>query len=106
MTKETENLGPDKRTSLTKSSNHHQSGKAISLTKSPCQHKYWLQRNRIDAVPVCHSVSVMKQIKIEETTSMAPFLCQHCGGVMRLIGSEPHPVEAKTDLLTYCCTAC
>jgi hypothetical protein len=23
-----------------------------------------------------------------------------------LIGSEPHPIEAKTDLLTYCCTAC
>jgi hypothetical protein len=25
---------------------------------------------------------------------------------MRLVGSEPHPVEAKTDLLTYACTAC
>jgi hypothetical protein len=25
---------------------------------------------------------------------------------MRLIGSEPHPTEAKTDLLTYSCTAC
>lgn len=25
---------------------------------------------------------------------------------MRLVGSEPHPVEAKTDLLTYSCTAC
>jgi hypothetical protein len=25
---------------------------------------------------------------------------------MRLIGSEPHPTEAKTDLLTYSYTAC
>jgi hypothetical protein len=25
---------------------------------------------------------------------------------MRLVGSEPHPVEDKTDLLTYACTAC
>ena len=25
---------------------------------------------------------------------------------MRLVGSEPHPVEARTDLLTYSCTAC
>ncbi len=25
---------------------------------------------------------------------------------MRLISSERHPVEAKTELLTYCCTAC
>jgi len=25
---------------------------------------------------------------------------------MRLVGSEPHPVEAKTDLLTHTCTAC
>jgi len=25
---------------------------------------------------------------------------------MRLVGSEPHPIEARTDLLTYSCTAC
>jgi hypothetical protein len=25
---------------------------------------------------------------------------------MRLIGSEPHPIEAETDLLTFSCTAC
>jgi hypothetical protein len=25
---------------------------------------------------------------------------------MRLVGSEPHPTEANTDLLTYGCTAC
>jgi len=25
---------------------------------------------------------------------------------MRLVGSEPHLVEARTDLLTYSCTSC
>jgi len=48
----------------------------------------------------------MKQIELEELNSPAVLRCQRCGGLMRLIGSEPHPVEAKTDLLTYCCTAC
>jgi hypothetical protein len=48
----------------------------------------------------------MKQIEIKDATSLAPLLCGRCGGLMRLIGSEPHPTEAKTDLLTYSCTAC
>ena len=48
----------------------------------------------------------MKHIEPKETKSVAPLLCQRCGGLMRLIGSEPHPTEAKTDLLTYSCTAC
>jgi hypothetical protein len=48
----------------------------------------------------------MKHIEIKDTKSWAPLLCQRCGGLMRLIGSEPHPTEAKTDLLTYTCTAC
>jgi hypothetical protein len=48
----------------------------------------------------------MKQIEIREKKSLAPLLCQRCGALMRLVGSEPHPVEAKTDLLTYSCTAC
>jgi len=37
---------------------------------------------------------------------LAPLLCSRCGNLMRLVGSEPHPIEAKTDLLTYSCTAC
>ena len=49
---------------------------------------------------------IMKQTEFIEVNGLAPHLCQLCGGVMRLIGSEAHPVEAKTDLLTYCCTAC
>ncbi len=48
----------------------------------------------------------MKQIEPEVPKSLAPILCRQCGGLMRLIGSEPHPVEAKTDLLTYACTGC
>jgi Zn ribbon nucleic-acid-binding protein len=76
------------------------------LTTCPCPHSYWLQRNRIDAPDVCPSVSVMKQIELKEEKKLALLLCQWCGAPMRLIGSEPHPVEAKTDLLTYCCTAC
>ena len=48
----------------------------------------------------------MKHIEIKDTKDWAPLLCQRCGGLMRLIGSEPHPTEAKTDLLTYTCTAC
>jgi hypothetical protein len=48
----------------------------------------------------------MKNIEPKDTKNLAPLLCQRCGGLMRLIGSEPHPVEDKTDLLTYSCTAC
>jgi len=49
----------------------------------------------------------MKQyIELKEVNGLAPHLCQRCGHVMRLIGSESHPAEAKTDLLTYCCTSC
>jgi hypothetical protein len=48
----------------------------------------------------------MKTIEIKESQSLAPFPCDSCGGLMRLVGSEPHPVEAKVDLLTFNCTAC
>jgi hypothetical protein len=68
--------------------------------------KGWVQRNRIDGDRECLSVTGMKQIEIKDAETLAPLLCQHCGGLMRLVGSEPHPVEAKTDLLTYSCTAC
>jgi len=53
-----------------------------------------------------HETHRMKHIEPKEMASLAPLLCQRCGGLMRLIGSEPHPTEAKTDLLTYSCTAC
>ncbi|HEX3163759.1 MAG TPA: hypothetical protein VHQ92_14375 [Pseudolabrys sp.] len=48
----------------------------------------------------------MKTIEIKESTNLAPFPCENCGGLMRLVGSEPHPVEAKVDLLTFNCTDC
>jgi hypothetical protein len=91
---------------LGKSVENLSSDKGIDLAKAPGQHKHWLQRNRIDGSDVWPSVSVMKQIELKVVTDFAPHLCRLCGGVMRLIGSEAHPMEAKTDLLTYCCTAC
>ena len=50
----------------------------------------------------------MKQIELEEVevNELAPHRCQRCGRLMRLIASERQPVEAKTDLLTYCCMTC
>jgi hypothetical protein len=48
----------------------------------------------------------MKQILLKEPMGLAARVCQDCGGAMRLIGSEAHPVETETDLLTYCCVGC
>jgi hypothetical protein len=58
------------------------------------------------------SVSCMKQIELKEIriskdeTKLAAHLFQRCARGMRLIGREPDPMEAKTDLLTYCCPPC
>jgi hypothetical protein len=32
--------------------------------------------------------------------------CASCSGPTRLVGIEPHPTKAKTDLRTYQCLAC
>jgi hypothetical protein len=32
--------------------------------------------------------------------------CAKCGGPTRLVGIEPHPTKAHTDLRTYECMAC
>jgi hypothetical protein len=48
----------------------------------------------------------MKQIQIDKLDSLAPISCGHCGSLLRLVGSEPHPVQANTDLLTFSCTNC
>ena len=48
----------------------------------------------------------MKREHFSESASATPLLCQRCGGLLRLVGSEPHPVQAGTDLLTYSCTDC
>lgn len=32
--------------------------------------------------------------------------CTQCGGPTRLVGVEPHPTKAHTDLRTYECMAC
>jgi hypothetical protein len=50
------------------------------------------------------------QLKIETgltaMKAMDPKTCDRCGGPMRLVGTEPHPVYAETDLFTYACTEC
>jgi len=76
------------------------------LTKYAALHRHWLQGNRIDGADAQHSVVMMKQTERKEASERAPHLCKRCGGLMRLIGSERHPVEVSTDLLTYCCTSC
>lgn len=43
---------------------------------------------------------------IKDVKTGALLLCGQCGGMMRLAGSEPHPIEARTGLLTYTCAAC
>jgi hypothetical protein len=48
----------------------------------------------------------MITIEIKESETLAAFPCEKCGGLMRLVGSEPHPVETKVDLLTFNCTSC
>jgi hypothetical protein len=48
----------------------------------------------------------MQEIELKQTTELAPLLCQRCGCEMRLIGSESHPDQDRTDLLTYWCTRC
>ena len=76
------------------------------LTKRGGRHKCWLQRNRIDAGNARVSFRVMEQIELKHVIGSEPLLCEHCGGLMRLVGSEPHPVQSRIDLLTYACTAC
>ena len=48
----------------------------------------------------------MQQIQIDLSNPTAPKTCSKCGGSMRLVGSEPHPVAPETDLLTFSCTSC
>jgi hypothetical protein len=48
----------------------------------------------------------MQEIELKQTTELAPLLCQRCGCEMRLIGSESHPDQDRTDPLTYWCTRC
>jgi hypothetical protein len=48
----------------------------------------------------------MEQQLILIKEKVAPLLCQRCGHRLRLIGSESHPFEGGTELLTYCCTGC
>jgi hypothetical protein len=43
----------------------------------------------------------MKRIDLRDTATFAPHLCQRCGGLMRLIGSEPNrPKRVPISSLT------
>jgi len=41
----------------------------------------------------------------ERSADLGP-ACTKCGGITRLVGIEPHPTKAHTDLRTYECMAC
>ena len=81
--------------------------KRVGQRKRLRRHKHWLQINRIDGRGACLSVRVMNQIiLLKQETPSATIHCEFCGGAMRLIGSEPHPVKDNADLLTYLCSTC
>jgi len=48
----------------------------------------------------------MKEIQIDPVDLTAVVRCGKCGGLMRLVGSEPHPTKDGTDLITYSCVRC
>lgn len=46
-------------------------------------------------------------MKQPETSARQPAaICHRCGGLMRFIGTEPHPVEPGADLHHFGCTGC
>jgi hypothetical protein len=50
----------------------------------------------------------MSIIAIDMASSSADIgpACTECGGRTRLVGIEPHPTKAETDLRTYECVVC
>ena len=46
------------------------------------------------------------EIKIAHPSSEPGSACAECNGPTRLIGIEPHPTKAHTDLRTYRCLVC
>ena len=50
----------------------------------------------------------MSTLQIDLTHRSPAFgpACTKCAGRTRLIGIEPHPIRAHTDLRTYECMAC
>ena len=49
----------------------------------------------------------MSTLGIDLTPDPAPGpACAHCKAPTRLMGIEPHPTKAHTDLRTYQCLAC
>jgi hypothetical protein len=48
----------------------------------------------------------MTQILMHQPAAPVPPVCEQCGASTRLVGLEPHPTDAATDLLTHMCTQC
>ena len=46
------------------------------------------------------------QIDLGERPADLGPACTECGGRTRLVGIEPHPTKAHTDLRTYECMSC
>jgi hypothetical protein len=46
------------------------------------------------------------QLHFAPTAADAGPACASCSGPTRLVGVEPHPTKADTDLRTYQCMAC
>jgi hypothetical protein len=48
----------------------------------------------------------MKQILMDQAAAPVSPVCEQCGAPTRLVGLEPHPTDAATDLLTHMCRLC
>jgi hypothetical protein len=46
------------------------------------------------------------QINLAQRSAEVGPACAACGGLTRLVGIEPHPTKAHTDLRTFECTVC
>ena len=46
------------------------------------------------------------QIDLSQQSADVGPPCAQCGGPTRLVGIEPHPTKAHTDLRTYECVSC
>lgn len=49
--------------------------------------------------------NVARKWNMSESLLVSP-ACPFCGGATRLIGIEPHPVQASIDICTYGCARC
>jgi hypothetical protein len=48
----------------------------------------------------------MEIISVKQTAPAPTIACDNCSGSMRLVGSEPDPINEGAELLTYACVHC